>query len=391
MINKLFTFIVACFLIYALINRSNDIIPKFQELPKEQKNELVDKLKSYAEILTADPHNSLSGKESPIISENTETITHVSPQTYNPNTEPPVPNKDKAELNKFPKAEQHSNPKVSDAQNKIYNFLYNILHTEKGQELLNKILFTPAVVDKNNDASSLKNQSPYQNNSILNVLEGEGTPVECGDTVTVSYTTRLVSGQVIENTKIPKTFQVGNKDVIKGIEYALIGMKKGGIRRLIVPPRLAYIETKFSKNLVAGNEFITIDLELKDLEPIHLNEKAQLKIFDDSKNDQAHIIACSNPVYFTYKISDATGKEIITSPGIVSFVLGSKSVPNVINKIFNNIMSHSRRTAMLSSNLLYNKEVSFLPKNFQFPKEQMLIFEINTGYRENNQNNLNNQ
>lgn len=389
MINKLLTFLVACFLIYALINKSTNLWPKFQELPKEQKSELMTKLKNYVEILTADPSNSsLNGKQTPIISQNTEIVNNdASPQTYDPNKDAPIlQNKTTSEAQRLSKPKLDKNNNIDATQNKIYNFLYNVLHTEKGQELLNKILFTPNNADKNSSGSGKLN--PYHNNSILNVIDGEGAAVRCGDNVTVKYTTRLVSGQVIENASNPKTFQVGNGDVIKGVEYAVIGMKKGGIRRLIVPPRLAYLEEKFSKNLVAENEFITIDIELVELKVSPVDD-SQLKIFSDASNDDAYIIPCSNPVYFSYKIYDATEKELVTSVDPVSFVLGSKSVPDIINRIFDNIMSHSKRVVMFPSSLLYNKKINFLPPQTKLPEKQMLILEINTGYKVNKENNLN--
>ena len=43
----------------------------------------------------------------------------------------------------------------------------------------------------------------------------------------------------------PLQFQIGNRQVIEGWEIGLLGMKKGGKRTLIIPPNLAYGETRF--------------------------------------------------------------------------------------------------------------------------------------------------
>lgn len=39
---------------------------------------------------------------------------------------------------------------------------------------------------------------------------------------------------------IPVTFTVGDGTALPGLETGIVGMKKGGIRRIIVPPELGY-------------------------------------------------------------------------------------------------------------------------------------------------------
>jgi FKBP-type peptidyl-prolyl cis-trans isomerase len=80
---------------------------------------------------------------------------------------------------------------------------------------------------------------------------GSGDEVKSDSTVQIQASGRLLNlnGEVFYNTKnnnpdgfgaIPLTIKLNNGEAVPGLEAGLIGMKKGGIRRIIVPPDLAY-------------------------------------------------------------------------------------------------------------------------------------------------------
>lgn len=80
---------------------------------------------------------------------------------------------------------------------------------------------------------------------------GTGDEVKSDSTVQIQASGRLLNlnGEVFYNTKnnnpdgfgaIPLTIKLSNGEAVPGLEAGLIGMKKGGIRRIIVPPDLAY-------------------------------------------------------------------------------------------------------------------------------------------------------
>jgi FKBP-type peptidyl-prolyl cis-trans isomerase len=82
-----------------------------------------------------------------------------------------------------------------------------------------------------------------ESSRIIDVKIGTGPPVKPGDTVTVHYTGTLTSGKVFDSSKgrgQPFTFVVGKGKVIRGWDVGLVGMRAGGVRRLIIPPELAY-------------------------------------------------------------------------------------------------------------------------------------------------------
>ena len=379
--NKWFTILVVLFIGYVLIKQPQQI--ELALAPeKEVKHEVIDKIKAYAELLTADPKElSLNNKSQPLIDSAKQA--EVSPinslQDKNIQETAPPAAPVSASSNPVVLENRKDDPNFNAIQNKIANVVYNVLHTQQGKELLEKILLNPR---DNGDAEKKEEEpNPYNNNSILNIVEGEGKSADCGDVVKVHYITRLVNGQEIENTytsKKPNSFQVGDGKVIKGLEYAVIGMKKGGVRRLVIPPRLAYNNAKFSQGLVAGNEFVTMDIELIDLKLALDDWENKITIFQKPDENTGARMLCSNEVYFSYKISTTKEQVLFSSKQPVSFTLGSSMVPAAINKAFSGIKSNAKRMVMIPSSLLYNQKISFLPGNIKLPAKEMLIFEINT-------------
>ena len=262
---------------------------------------------------------------------------------------------------------------VKDLKDKAIDFTYNFVQTRLGQDILEKILYTPP------SKSAKENTIPnlYHNNSMADILTGEGEiKAECGDIVQVNYVTKQVNGTEIENKK-NITFQLGDRKVIRGLEYAVIGMKEQGIRRLIVPPKYAYKDVIFSNNSLAGNEYITIEVELLKITP-STNAK-NIRVYEENKltNNLTSITLCSNPVYFSYSISNIDGKVTYQSKVLSSFILGSKDIPQSLSKALTNIKSPAKYTIILPSSVI-DKKTNFIPKNIKLPKDKAIILDINT-------------
>jgi len=71
---------------------------------------------------------------------------------------------------------------------------------------------------------------------------GTGPAVKQGDDVTIHFVGKLLSGKQFDSTRdknSPLTFKVGNHDVLACLEEGVVGMKKGGLRKLHVPPMAA--------------------------------------------------------------------------------------------------------------------------------------------------------
>jgi len=72
---------------------------------------------------------------------------------------------------------------------------------------------------------------------------GDGTVASKGQTVSVHYTGWLENGTKFDSSKDrdePFEFKLGAGQVIRGWDEGVAGMKVGGVRRLTIPPQLAY-------------------------------------------------------------------------------------------------------------------------------------------------------
>ncbi len=95
--------------------------------------------------------------------------------------------------------------------------------------------FTPADPEPREIASGL---------AIQELIVGTGTEATTGKAVAVHYVGTLTDGQVFDTSlqegRTAFVFQLGGKQVIQGWDLGVVGMKVGGVRRLIVAPEMGY-------------------------------------------------------------------------------------------------------------------------------------------------------
>jgi FKBP-type peptidyl-prolyl cis-trans isomerase len=71
---------------------------------------------------------------------------------------------------------------------------------------------------------------------------GTGTTADAGRTVQVAYVVRLADGREVDRMERdrPLRFRVGDETMVAAFDAGVRGMREGGTRQLVVPPRLAY-------------------------------------------------------------------------------------------------------------------------------------------------------
>lgn len=101
----------------------------------------------------------------------------------------------------------------------------------------------------------------------VELVQGTGATPQKGQTVTVHYIGSVENGKQFENSREsgqPANFQIGVGKVIKGWDEALMTMKVGGKRKLIIPPSLGYGRIGRPPD-IPGNATLIFEVELLDV------------------------------------------------------------------------------------------------------------------------------
>jgi peptidylprolyl isomerase len=85
---------------------------------------------------------------------------------------------------------------------------------------------------------------PPKQLEVKDIVTGDGAAAQVGQELTVQYVgVDYSTGQEFDTSwgdPQPFQFQLGSGQVIKGWDQGIVGMKVGGRRELIIPPKLAY-------------------------------------------------------------------------------------------------------------------------------------------------------
>ena len=111
--------------------------------------------------------------------------------------------------------------------------------------------------------------------STTDIRVGTGTEATSGRRATVNYTGWLYDPVLPENKgrqfdssvgagRQPFALTVGAGGVIRGFDQGVTGMKVGGVRRVVIPPDLAYGSTG-SGSVIPPNATLVFDIELLDV------------------------------------------------------------------------------------------------------------------------------
>jgi FKBP-type peptidyl-prolyl cis-trans isomerase FkpA len=109
--------------------------------------------------------------------------------------------------------------------------------------------------------------------SQVDLRVGTGAQAASLNTLSVNYTGWLydptkpdLKGLQFDTSlgKAAFVFQLGTQQVIPGWDQGLVGLKVGGIRRLVIPPSLAYGAVR--NNSIPPNATLVFEIELLDVQ-----------------------------------------------------------------------------------------------------------------------------
>jgi FKBP-type peptidyl-prolyl cis-trans isomerase FkpA len=102
---------------------------------------------------------------------------------------------------------------------------------------------------------------------IEDLRVGTGTEAAAGKSVTVHYVGTLTNGSKFDSSRDRGkgfSFKLGAGQVIRGWDQGVAGMKIGGLRKLTIPPALAYGDRGFPP-VIPGNSTLVFEVELLEV------------------------------------------------------------------------------------------------------------------------------
>lgn len=103
--------------------------------------------------------------------------------------------------------------------------------------------------------------------TIEDIKVGQGPEVSGGDYITIHYLGVLPNGEKFDSSYdrgAPFKTRIGVGQVIDGWDMGVVGMKKGGKRKLIIPPALGYGDREIG-SIPAGSTLI-FEVELINID-----------------------------------------------------------------------------------------------------------------------------
>ena len=97
---------------------------------------------------------------------------------------------------------------------------------------------------------------------IEELVEGDGAIVKDGNTVEVMYIGSFPEGKTFDNGSF--SFRVGSGQVVPGFDLGVQGMKKGGKRRITIPPELGY-GAAGAGGVIPPNSTLVFELEILEI------------------------------------------------------------------------------------------------------------------------------
>jgi len=153
-----------------------------------------------------------------------------------------------------------------------------------------------------------------------------GATLQCGSIASIyydAYIDGVVKFDSNRNDKEPLVIDMQKKNVIKGLKIGLLGMKKGGKRKIAIPSFAAYDNPDFKNDMVDAKTPVLYDVELVDLKKGYtVNDIMSLNTIAEGKG--VEVASCGDKVKVSYNSGNVSGG--------LEFVLGDGTAPLAIEK-----------------------------------------------------------
>jgi peptidylprolyl isomerase len=206
---------------------------------------------------------------------------------------------------------------------------------------------------------------PSDKDKIVDIKTGEGPPVAKGDEVWVAYTGKLKNGSVFDSNddpaKDPLYVPVGMGQVIKGWDDGLVGMRKGGERKLYVPASLGYGAKSPSEKIPPNSDLI---FDVKMLEVLKPADKESV-IVKDIKTGTGQAVKTGDTVEITYVATLTNGQQFDKSDKPYSFKVGADETASGIEAGVVGMRVGGERRLSMPSDLGSSNRPNVPPNQYQ--------------------------
>jgi FKBP-type peptidyl-prolyl cis-trans isomerase 2 len=262
------------------------------------------------------------------------------------------------------------------------NFLNKVLDNPNGRLIFEEIANKAIQQQQGIFGDDIANKTYIAKDLTL----GVGDKVQCGEKVEIEYNVSESNAISAQPNNIPvkakETLIIGRNKNNKNLENGIIGMKKGGTRKIIFVNQNAKKQNGKSSYLVA-------DVTLVDFKPGADN--INTKVFIEKEDYPGQIfgskIMCGDEVESYYTLYDVKGKILYDSKKEnkkIKFIIGDKKTPKAISSGLVGLTENKTKITLIAkpSDLHYtdNKNHKLIPSNINAPQGQLIILEIDTTF-----------
>ena len=242
--------------------------------------------------------------------------------------------------------------------------------------IISLIMLAASLADCSNTARMDVTLSPEQAANLVttssglkyvDLVVGTGASPAPTDGITVQYTGTLENGTVFDASRLhgpePASFPLNS--VIKGWTEGVSTMKVGGVRKLIIPPDLAYGDQSVAAGVIPPNSTLVFIVELLDIPKVQI-EDTQVGTGAEAIDGKTLV------VNYTGWLSDGTQFDTTTGKQPFEFTLGTGQVIPGWDQGLVGMKVGGKRTLIIPPGLAYGAQGA----SDTIPPNSTLKFEI---------------
>ncbi len=281
-----------------------------------------------------------------------------------------------------PPAQENQSLEGNFIQKTLSSVLINVLKTEEGKAFFENILKPiNRPLAGSNHGFKLNNEEMIKSMFKINSFgEGKIGPASCGHVVTIRYQILALDNSLV--TEGTKTYSLGSKPIVPGLDSVIVGMMVGQSREAVLPAKYAYYEAKYRQEGINHEASYKIKVALQGILPGNFIKNEEVKIFDDEIAYKMPML-CGDSASFYAKITQlSTGRMIYNSPSNkeIKMKIGDMNYPLIFSHALYNKIPVGTRTVIAKGRAfkaLATSASRIFPKE-QLPAEEFFMLELTT-------------